>query len=693
MPESNRRKSRQKSPAEIAQARRLHIVALSLLVLVVFASSLAGSFVWTDREDIVQGGYRVTGIDDLGSALSSSREAYRQRAYGGPTDPTTGSWQPLTALSNSLSWALWGDCAFCFHLENVILHLLVVIGLYALGRHLLSQRRHGTRIAVWAAAIFAVHPATVSSVAWIGGRSYLLASVFTVWSLVLFTRLQATTKSERRHVNRWLITLSFAGLAAMASHEIAYILPLAALLVGVYESGERGRPFLAGIAPMRIRGLALLGGGLLLIILYRQLVIGGMHAAGEYPTSSLLNNAGTALRHFWYLLESAVLPGEPILSDAWRISQGWGTAEVAALLGLIVLLAVIGIGLKLHHPSAFGGAWYLLWILPGAGFLPTEHYHNSHILYLATWGLSLAVAYALFMLWRPFGRQLVPGSEALVYLPLVLLLAVITAFSNARWWEEKGLFEAEIAHDPHYIEGRLRLAARALESGEADIALNHVLTAIDASREEGYTGHWSPRDGYLLLGRSQFEMGLVEESVGSFRTALEHRPGDAETLYRLGLALRETGNLDAAEQHLRRVLEQFPDHAQAAAELGVLLAQDQRFAEAKPLLTAALANGLGNPGRHRAMALVLIDAGELPQAAEQLEAALAGRENTDDRARLAWIAWQLGQTDKAYADLNMALQMEEGMTPYLDWVQQQIMSGGYAVDAGMGTEPKVPENE
>jgi len=678
MPESRRRKNRQKSPAEIAQVRRLHIVALSLLVLVVFASSLAGSFVWTDREDILLGGYRVTGIDDLGSALSSTREAYRLRAEGGAIDTTAGSWQPLTALSYSLSWGLWGDCAFCFHLENVLLHLLVVVGLYALGRHLLSQRRHGARIAVWAAAIFAVHPATVSSVAWIGGRSYLLASVFAVWSLVLFTRLQATTKSERRHVNRWLIMLSLAGLAALTSNEIAYLLPFAALLVGVYESRERGRTFLGGIAPVRIQGLALLGGMLLLVILYRQLVIGGMHAAGEYPSSSLLDNIGTALRHFWYLLESVVLPGEPVLSDAWKISRGWGTAEVAALLGVMVMLAALGVGLKVNHPSALGGTWYLMWIIPGAGFVPTEYYHNSHILYLASWGLALAAAYALFTLWRPLGRQLLPGSEAVVYVPLILLLAVITAFSNARWWEERGLFEAEIAHDPHYIEGRLRLAARALDTGEPEIALNHVLTAIDASHDETYTGHWSPRDGYLLLGRSQFEIGLVEESIGSFRTALEHRPDDTELLYRLGLALLETDDHVGAEKHLQQVLQQHPGHAEAEAELGVLLTQEQRYAEARPLLATALQNGLGNPRRHRAMAQVLIEAGELQQAAEQLEAALRGRENTDDRARLAWVAWQLGQTDRAYSDLNMAMQMEEEMTPYLEWVQQQIFSGDKA---------------
>ncbi|MBT8428981.1 MAG: hypothetical protein KJN79_03620, partial [Gammaproteobacteria bacterium] len=204
MPKSRTRSS-QETPEQIARTRRNHVLMLGLLVLIVYASALGGDFVWSDREDILQGAHRLTSLSDLPAALSSSRQGYRARVTGGSTDNAAGSWQPLTLLSNSLSWGLWGDCAFCFHLENILLHGLLVVGLYALGRHLLSQRRHGNRIAAWAAALFAVHPAAVTSVTWIGGRPYLLAAVLSVWALVIFSRLQATTKSRQGHVNRWLI--------------------------------------------------------------------------------------------------------------------------------------------------------------------------------------------------------------------------------------------------------------------------------------------------------------------------------------------------------------------------------------------------------------------------------------------------------------------------------------------------------
>jgi tetratricopeptide (TPR) repeat protein len=648
------------------------VLLLGLVVGLVYASALLGDFVWTDREDILQGGYRMHEAGDLVAALSSTRTAYRSRVLTGEDGAAAGSWQPLVALSNTLSWAIWGDCAFCFHLENLLLHGLLVVGLYALGRHLLSQRRHGNRIALWAAALFAVHPATVSSVAWIGGRPYLFAALFATWSLVMFSRLQATTKSHHGHERRWLVGLSAAALAAMLAHETAYMLPLLAILVAAFESVERGRTAFRGISPLRWKALALVTGVLGLVLVYRATVLGGLHFAGDYPTESAFDNAGTALRHLWSLIEHALLPGEPVVSDAWPVTRGWGAAEVAALLGLLVLLVATGAGLTLRHPSAFGAAWFLLWLIPGLGIFPSDHYHSSQSLYLATWGVTFALAYALFLLWRPLGRQLMPGSEAVVYLPIVLVLGLISGFSSARWWDHRALFESEIASDPHYMEGRLELAKAALQAGDAAAAMNHALAAIESSRDDGHTGYWSPRDAYMTLGRAQLEMRLPNEAAGSFRAVLEARPGDAAAHYWLGVAQLDMGEHALAEESLGKALAAKPGFVEAEADLGVALAAQQRFAEAHPLLAGALEKGLGNHRRHRAMAMTLLDVDELPRAAEQLELALAARETADERARLAWVGWRLGRVDKARSDLSMALQMEDRSSDYVLWVQRQM---------------------
>jgi predicted negative regulator of RcsB-dependent stress response len=89
-------------------------------------------------------------------------------------------------------------------------------------------------------------------------------------------------------------------------------------------------------------------------------------------------------------------------------------------------------------------------------------------------------------------------------------------------------------------------------------------------------------------------------------------------------------------------------------------------------LSSALDQGLGTFERHTAMAQTMIDAGELSEAADQLEAALALRESADERARLAWVSWRLGRTDKAMSDLNMALQFEETSSDYVEQVRREI---------------------
>ena len=640
--------------------------------MVVFATSLGGDFVWTDREDILQGAHRITGLADIPTALTNSRPAYQARITGGLTDGSAGSWQPLALLSNSVSWGLWGDCAACFHLENVLLHVLVVVGLYALGRHLLSRRRHGNRLAFWSAALYAVHPATVTSVAWIGGRPYLLAAAFGVWSLVIFTRLQATTNAHRGYVRRWWGGMTLLSLLAMLAHETAYVLPLLALLIAGFESKERGRRAVSGIAPSRLTGLALLLAALLLVIAYRTAVLGGLNFAVDYPTDNFLDNAGTALRHLWFLIDETLLPYEPIVSDAWPITRGWGAVEVAALLGFVVLVAATLIGLKLDQPAAFGAAWFLLWLVPGVGIFPSDHYHSGHTLYLAIWGLAFAVAQGLFLLWRPVGRQLVPGSEAVVFVPLILLLGIISGSSSMRWWDHTRLFESEIASDPHYMEGRLELAKAAVEKGDASVALNHALAAIEASRDKQYTGYWSTRDAFFVLGRAQLGLGMNHDAAGSFSAALDARPGDAKVLYWAGVTQLALKDYAAAETHLRQALARAPGLQDAQADLGVALAGQGRFVEAQPLLQQGIEQGLVSSTRHSALALALIEANRLVEATAQLEASLALREDADERARLAWVRWRLGQSDKAQSDLNMALLMEETSSPYVNWVQTQL---------------------
>ena len=680
-----RRSTRHRQTSEQqAQTQRRHLIWLGLLVLLGYATALGGDFVWSDREDIVEGANRLHGLADVPAALQNSRSAYRARTLGGPANPAAGSWQPASIFSYTLSWALWGDCPTCFHIENIVLHAILVVGLYLLGSHLLSRRRHGKTIAFWAAALFAVHPATVSSVAWVGGRSYLLAAVFSVWCLVLFVNLQSTSHSRRGYSRGWPAGLALAssGLAAMLSHETAFMLPALALLVAAFESRERGRPVFGGIAPQRVNGLLLLCGTLLGVLVYRATVLGGLQFGSDYPTGSTLYNMATALHHFWFLVEQTLWPFEPVVSDARPVTRTWGSSEVAALLGLLLLLGLTALGLVLRHPAALGVTWFLLGVVPGVGVFPSDHYHTSQTLYLASWGITFGLAYALFQLWRPLGRQLLRGSEAILYLPIILVLAFVSNTWSSRWWDHQ-LFELEIARDPHYIEGRLELAKVALEQGAAEPAMNHVLEAMKASRDKAFTGYWPAYDALLLLGQAQWQLGRHDEAASSFQSAIDMHAEGAGAHYWLGVTRLSLADYPAAERSLEAALALEPDFPDAGADLGVALVGQRRFDEGRPLLAVALARDLGNARRHRAMALIMLEDGRLEDAASHLEKALAERETAQARARLAWVFWQQGRFEQARTELARALALEEQTSPYVNWVRTRIE----APDSASGTDP------
>ncbi|MDJ0741505.1 MAG: tetratricopeptide repeat protein, partial [Gammaproteobacteria bacterium] len=391
------------------------------------------------------------------------------------------------------------------------------------------------------------------------------------------------------------------------------------------------------------------------------------------------DNAGTALRHFWFLIQEALLPGEPILSDAWRITDFWTAAEVASLLGVLVLLTAIVVGLRLRHPAALGGAWLVLWLLPGVGVFPADRYHDSQVLYLAVWGVAFALGFVILQLWRPVGRQLVPGSEGLAFAPIIIVLAVITAFSNVRWWEHRGLFDSEIASDPHYVEGRVELAKEALAGGDAALALNHLRTAVEASKDTTYTGYWPQREARLLLGRASWQVGNYAAAADTLAAALQADPDDPDLLYWLAVTELSQQSHAAAEQHLREARQlraPFPD---ADADLGVALAGQQRFVEAYPLLAAAIDAGLGNARRHRALALVYIDGNRLDDAARHLETTLTLRDSAVERARLAWVYWRLGRKVEAEDALRAATDIDDG-DAYVDWVRTQLEAAAPTAD-------------
>lgn len=673
---SRGRKKRQlakETPQQIARTRKRHLWMLVVFAIAVYLSAVPGDFVWTDREDILQGQHRITNLSDIKHAITLPREQYRAR-YDGITESLNyGTWQPVAILSNSVSWQLWGKCSKCWHAENILLHVLIVVGLYLLGRHILSQARHGNTIAFWAALIFAVHPAGVNNVAWIGGRPELLAYAFGLWALLAFTQMQPTTKAYRNHHLRWHLAVLLLSPLAMLAHEVAYLLPLAALLIASFGAKQQSRGAFRGISPMRWEGILVFTAILIGILIYRKLFVGGLNFAGDYPTERFFDNLGTGLRHLWYFIEQTLLPSEPLVSDAWALSTGWGAAEVAALLGTLLLFVGVLLGFRLGHPAAFGLAWFLLWILPGSGLFPDERYHNDLHLYVAAWGLLLIIAYALFRAWRPIGRQLVPGAEAIMFGPIIIVLIAVTGLSNARWWHQGSLFEAEIANDPLYIEGRLELAESALRNRRPADALNHLFNALESTEQKTHTGYWDPVATYRLMGRVQISMALYRDAERSLKKALDARKHSAVSWHLLGITQLEQGEYQEALESIQNALLISDANPDIEADEGVAFVHLQRSQLGRKHLEKAFERGArSNYQRHLAMSLALMETGEFDAARTHIQKALLRRDTATAHAAMAWALWNSNDHGQAEQELEAAAKLMKGESAYFDWVDKKI---------------------
>ena len=663
MPESRPR--RVKNPESIAKTYRRHIQILLAVTFVTFISALPGDFVWTDSTYVVEGTQRIRSFQDIADVLRYTAPQYRTRLDGPPISESSGSWQPITTLDLSLGWAIWRDCAFCFRLEGLLLHFATVLGFLALGRHLLSQRRRGNSVALWAAMGFAVHPIVVPVVSSSQGRPVLLATALATWGIVLFSRLPPTSKSHHRDLPRWWIWLAAAAAAAIGAWDLALAMPVAALLIAWFDSSERERPGLRGISRKRIAGLMLLSAFGAAYFLYRLAVFGGFGFAGTYPTDSLVRNLGTALRLFWQHLSVVLVPGEPVISDAFRITTAWGAREVAALLGLSVWIAITVFGLKTRHPAALGSAWFLLWSLPVTGVFPLVRYYSEAALYPAYWGLMFGVAFLLMQLWRPIGRQLTRGSEAVMFGPIILTIAFISALSNVRFWSDQALFESEVDNDPYYIEGRSILSRLSTEQGLVAEPLDQALKAIEASQDRKFTGFYPKFDVFSHLGHAQLEMRYFDEAESSFNMALSERPTSASANHGLGRALLGLGDSDGAMRAFETALKLKPDFLPAQADLGIAMIGQKKYEQGLEYLAAGLSIGLDDYGRRMAMANAFIELKELERAQQNLDAALGFSETSEARAKLAWVQWKLGKRAKARENINIALQLDEYSSSYV----------------------------
>jgi len=486
----------------------LGAAALVALTATAYSPLVSAGFIWDDDDYVEKNPAlrSLAGLKSIWVDLGATPQYY-----------------PLVFTSFWVEYQLWGDDPTGYHLVNVVLHALNAVLVW----QILS--RLGVRGGWLAAAVFALHPVHVESVAWISERKNLLSGAFYLAAALVYLRLDErrdATDRPARAVALYTMSLLLFG-CALLSKTITASLPLGLLLLGWWQRGRVGRNDLLRSLPFVALGLA---AGLLTVWIERYHV-GATGPAWQHSAIERLLVAGRA---WWFYAEKLVWPhGLTFIYPRWQIDTSvWGQylyplSALAVLVGLWLARGRIGRG------PAVAVAFFTVTLLPALGFFDVYPMRYSfvadHCQYLASLGPIVLLAASLRSAVGQMGGRTGVGI-------LVAAGGLLVAFGGLSW--------------------------------------NRSLTYVDRERLWRDTVGKNP-DAWIChhnLGLAVADKGRFKEAIRHYRSALEIRPDASLSHFNLALAARRTGLTDLAAKHLQHAVDLKPNWPVALNELAWLLA-------------------------------------------------------------------------------------------------------------------------
>jgi hypothetical protein len=495
------------------------------------------------------------------------------------------NWHPLTWWSLQLDCQLFGPHPAGFHRTNLFLHALNTVLLFWALRRLTGA----IWPSAWVAALFALHPAHVESVAWVAERKDVLSTCF--WLLTILAYLRYV---ERPGWYRYLAVALIFALGLMAKPMLV-TLPFVLLLLDYWPlertewsvvSGEwYGRPT-THHSPLTTHHepspaligekipLFLLAAGASVLTLMAQMKGNLVTPLDEIAFPDRIANALVAyVRYIGIMLWPHDLAAfYPHPRDAWRLAGGeWWVAGAALVLAAITVLCWRG---RRRHPYLImGWLWYLGTLVPVIGLVQvgTQAMADRYT-YVPFIGLFIIVVWGLNDLWARCGfpQAALAGLAGLtlVFLMLPTWLQVVYWSDSITQWRHT----LDVTVDNYVAHLNLGMAYRS--EGKRREALHHAAEA-SLSREEAL------RQFMLALrlrpdlpvthngvGVALYDQGKMAEALAQFNAALQIAPRDAATHIYLGWAYLKLGDVDRATTCFETALAIKPDLADAHLGLG-----------------------------------------------------------------------------------------------------------------------------
>jgi protein O-mannosyl-transferase len=581
-----------------------------------------------------------------------------------------GATQQYYPLVHSLFWVeykLWGNTTLGYHLINILLHAFSALLLWKILRRLQVPG------AYLAAAIFALHPVGVESVAWISEIKNTLSGAFYLGAVLVYLRFDRT-----RNWMFYFVTLGLFLLGLMSKTVVA-TLPAALLVVFWWQRGRLSwKQDVLPLIPFFVVGI---GAGLFTAWVEWKFV----GAKGSEYDFTFIERVLIAGRVIWFYLGKLVWPVDLVfIYPRWHVSQ---TVWWQYLFPLTALLVSVVLWLLSRRNRAPLAAWlfFVGTLFPALGFFNVYPFRYSfvadHFQYLASIGpitlaaAGIAIFFRSLMDKRQFLEPIVCGTLLLVlgvsswrqsgmYTDIETLWRMTIARNPDCWLANnnlgdylynKGHIKEAIEHyqkaiqiDPNYAEAQNNLGAALAAEGRFDEAIENYHKAIQIS----------PNFAYALnnLGMALAARGQFDDAIENYRKAIQISPNFADALDNLGAALTVKGRSDEALGYYRQALAIDPNLAGAHNNLGILLAKQGRTAEAIEYYQRAIELNPSRAEFYYNLGNLLATQGRPAEAIRQFQKALAVEPDyTKAHYNLANIFFAQGQWDDAIEHYRQAL--------------------------------------
>jgi protein O-mannosyl-transferase len=648
MAKARKKSACQQSPPTTAGAKgaeqrwRVAVICLALaaITFAVFGQTLHHEFVNHDDDIYVYENPVVAG----GLTLKGFLWAL---TYG-----KIGHWHPLTWLSHMLDCQLYGLNPGGHHLSNVLLHTATVLLLFLVLRQMTG--------AVWrsafVAAVFAIHPLRVESVAWIAERKDVLSGVFFMLTIGAYA-------AYARRPSRWrqAAVAVWFGLGLLCKNTLV-TLPFVLLLLdwwplqrvkleeagGGKRSAARLAALYGGLVKEKIPLFLLSAGSCVATLLVPEKVVG----ANRIP---ILERIGNGVVSYGIYVRQMVWPAGLAIP---YINPPGGLPMWEVALALVVLAGIsasVWACRKGRPYMVVGWLWYLGMLVPAIGFVQISYYaHADRYTYLPGIGLALAGTWAVgdwSAGWKH--RRAALGGLMIAVIGALMVCAWI---QTGYWQDGETLWNRTLAFDSNNGVAHNNLGRVLFLKGRVDESIAHCQKALEIDPDDV--------EAHNNLGLALLQKGRVDESIAEFQKSLQGKPDYAKAHFNLGNALMQRGRAEEAAAHYRQALQTRPDYTEAHNNLGVALRQQGLRGEAMAHFEKALELQPANPTIQNSLAWLLATSAEAslrngPKAVELARQAntLTGGTNLTILDTLAAAYAEAGRFGDAKECLQKAIEM------------------------------------